>query len=62
MALSTPFVSLRNAAIASYKSIYITQTGARVIIEISKIKMANGVMLHSPKAIFKPFCKGLFFM
>ncbi|WP_143854047.1 hypothetical protein [Nostoc sp. 'Peltigera membranacea cyanobiont' 210A] len=62
MALSIPFVTLRTAAIASYKNIYITQTGARVIIEISKIKMANGVMLHSPKAMLKPLCKGLSFM
>ncbi|WP_414514438.1 hypothetical protein [Nostoc sp. PCC 9305] len=62
MALSTHFVTLRTAAIASYKNIYITQTGARIIIEISNIKMANGVVFHSPKAILKPLCKPLSFI
>ncbi|MCC5644273.1 hypothetical protein LC607_15250 [Nostoc sp. CHAB 5824] len=56
------FTTLKTTAIAGYKSIYITQTGARVIIEIIKIKMTNGVMLHSPKTILKPLSKRLSFI
>ncbi|MEH2436479.1 MAG: hypothetical protein V7K25_19900 [Nostoc sp.] len=52
----------KTIAIAAYKIIYTAQTGVRVIIKIIKIKMANGVMLHSPKAILNQLSKRLSFM
>ncbi|WP_375505021.1 hypothetical protein [uncultured Nostoc sp.] len=55
-------ITLKTTAIAADKSIYTTQTGARVIIKIIKIKIANGVMLHSPKTILKRLFRRLFFM
>ncbi|HYX15072.1 MAG TPA: hypothetical protein VE944_12040 [Nostoc sp.] len=54
--------TFKTAAIAVCKIIYTTQPGAKVIIKIIKIKMANGVMLHSPKTILKPLFKRLSFM
>ncbi|BBD65164.1 hypothetical protein NIES4072_11710 [Nostoc commune NIES-4072] len=54
--------TFKTTAIAAYKIIYTTQTGARVIIKTIKIKMANEIILHSPKTILKRLSRRLFFM